>query len=398
MHTVHITKKSVYKAILWILLIISTLLLIHLSPILFKPEVLPSDDFFHYWASGNLNIQGKNHFDPLIIEQLKIQAGSLPSNSNMTAITLNPPWAISILMPFGMLSFRVSRFVWLIFSIALLLLSSQLLWRIYSGNPKQRWLAILTVFIFAPTISVLEVGQIAAFILIGIVGFLYFTVIVRNDWMAGISLAVIAIKPQLVILFWIALLFWVIQQRRWLIPISTMITIIGLTLIAMVTNPHIIQQYLGMLQTYQITDWASPTIGAYIRYFWLGLDKFWIQFIPSLAAGLWMIFYWYRHRTTWKWINELPIILLVSQLTSPYSWTYDLVILLPAILLAAIWVTGNWKRWMTLFLAIIFLCINILDLVLHMKLDDFWFIWVVPALFIWFLLIRWQYPKLIESR
>ncbi len=232
MHTVHITKKSVYKAILWILLIISTLLLIHLSPILFKPEVLPSDDFFHYWASGNLNIQGKNHFDPLIIEQLKIQAGSLPSNSNMTAITLNPPWAISILMPFGMLSFRVSRFVWLIFSIALLLLSSQLLWRIYSGNPKQRWLAILTVFIFAPTISVLEVGQIAAFILIGIVGFLYFTVIVRNDWMAGISLAVIAIKPQLVILFWIALLFWVIQQRRWLIPISTLITIIGLTLIA----------------------------------------------------------------------------------------------------------------------------------------------------------------------
>ncbi len=166
----------------------------------------------------------------------------------------------------------------------------------------------------------------------------------------------------------------------------------------MVSNPHIIQQYLGMLQTYQITDWASPTIGSYIRYFWLGTDKFWIQFIPSLAGGLWMIFYWYKHHTTWNWVNEMPIILLVSQLTSPYSWTYDLVILLPAMLLAAIWMTANWKRWMTLFLAIIFLSINILDLVLHMKLDDFWFIWMVPALFIWFLLIRWQYPKLKESR
>jgi hypothetical protein len=28
-----------------------------------------------------------------------------------------------------------------------------------------------------------------------------------------------------------------------------------------------------------------------------------------------------------------------------------------------------------------------------MKLDDFWFIWVAPALLIWFLIARWQFKK-----
>jgi hypothetical protein len=219
---------------------------------------------------------------------------------------------------------------------------------------------------------VLEVGQIAAFVLICIVGFLYFTSVVRNDWMAGISLAIISIKPQLILLFWIALLFWIIQQRRWKILISTIITILSLTLIAMVTNPNIIKQYLNMLQTYQISDWASPTIGSYIRYFWFETQQFWLQFLPIVLGGIWLTYYWYRHHET---------------------WTYDLVILVPAVALAAIWIATDWKRWTTAVIVSIFLCINILDLVLHMKLDEFWFIWVAPALLIWFLLVRWQYSK-----
>jgi hypothetical protein len=149
-----------------------------------------------------------------------------------------------------------------------------------------------------------------------------------------------------------------------------------------------------MIQTYQISDWANPTIGSYLRYFWLGTDKFWPQFLPSVLGGVWFIFYWYRHHAAWNWKTDLPVILLVSQLTSPYSWTYDLVILVPAILVAVIWMTADWKRWLTLLLAVIFLCINTLDLLLHMKFDDFWFIWMVPTLFLWFLFIRWQYPKL----
>jgi hypothetical protein len=380
--------------VIWILLIVNAFLLVRLAPIFIKSEYLPSDDFGRFWASGKLNLQSENPYDPQRIEQLQIEAGNWASGLLANSITLTPPWAITLLMPFGLLDFPSSRLVWLIISTLLILISSQMLWRTYSSYPKQRWLALLVVFIFAPTISMLEKGQITFLLLLGIVGFLYFTVIDPNDWLAGISLAFVSINPQVVFLFWIALLFWIIQHRNWLIPISTSITILSLTLIAMAFNPHIIQQYFGMLQAYQISDWAVPTIGSYLSFFWVGFDKFWLQFLPIILGGIWFIYYWYRHHESWNWSEELPIILLVSLLTSPDSWTYDLIILIPAILLAVTWMTSDWKYWLTFLLAIIFLRLNILDLILHMRLDDFWFIWMAPALLIWFIIVRWQYPKL----
>jgi hypothetical protein len=386
-------NRMIYKIALWVLLLISILVLIRLAPILTKPEIIPSDDFVRIWAAGKLNLQGENPFDPIRIEQLQIEVGDYKSGLNANSIMLNPPWAIPLVMPFGLFNYPLSRLAWLITSTFLILISSHMLWLIYSHNPKHHWLVLISVFIFAPTISVLEKGQITVLILLGITGFVYFSVINRNDWLAGVFLALASIKPQMIVLFWIVLLIWIIQQRRWLIIISTSISVLSLTLLAMIFNPHIIEQYLGMLQSYQISDWAVPTIGSYLRFFWLGTQRFWLQFLPVMLGGIWVIYYWYRHHKSWNWVDELPIILLVSMVVSPYSWTYDLVILVPAMVLATILIATDWKRWTTLLLAILFLGISLLDLVLHMKLDDFWFIWVAPALLIWFLLVRWQYPK-----
>jgi hypothetical protein len=385
-------KKYIYQVVLWALLIISIILFTRIAPILTVTHYINNDDFVRYWAGGKLNVHGENPYELARIIKLQEEVGVAESEVT-NAIVLNPPWAITLLMPFGLLDYYVGRLSWLFLSIALILLSAVILWRIYSGNPKHRWFVILIVFIFAPTISVLEKGQIAAFILIGTVAFVYFASVDRNDWMAGISLAIIAIKPQLLLLFWIALLFWIVQQRRWKILISIIITILSLTLVAIATNQYIIQQYLNMLQTYQISDWASPTIGSYIRYFWFETKQFWLQFLPVVLGGIWLTYYWYRHHDTWNWLNELPIILLISMVLSPYSWTYDLVVLVPAVALAAIWIATDWKNWTTPLMVFTFFGITILDLVLHMKLDEFWFIWVAPALLIWFLLVRWLYPK-----
>jgi hypothetical protein len=393
MHNFSIRNKLIYRVIIWVLLLGSILVLALLTPTLSKPEYLPSDDFVQYWAGGNLNMHGLNPFDPQQIEQLQIAAGGQASGAYTISIMLNPPWSISLVMPFGLLDYPISRLTWLIFSVLLILLSSQLLWQIYSGHPGQRWLALLVVFIFAPTISVLEVGQITPLVLMGLTGFLYFTSSRRNDWLAGAFLGLASIKPQVAFIFWIAMLFWVIRERRWFIFISTTVTVLSLTVIALIVNPHIIQQYLGMLQTYRISDWASPTIGAYLRFFWFGTDKFWIQFLPSIIGGIWFIYYWYKHHKSWNWVDKLPILLLISQLTSSYTWTYDQVILIPAIIQATIRMASNWKHYSTLLLIVLYLVINILDLILHMGLSDFWFIWMAPAFLIWYLLVFWQKPN-----
>ncbi len=385
-------NKKIYQLVIWALLIISVLGLIYLAPNLMKPENISGDDFLHFWAAGYLNLHGKNPFDPTAIEKLRIQEGSNPALS-VTPIVLNPPWVMAILMVFGLISFPISRMIWLLLYIIFILVSALILWRIYSGQPKRGWLALLAVFIFSPTTSVLEKGQLTVLILLGVVGFLYFVVTKPNDWLAGACLALVSMKPQIVILFWFALLLWILQQRRWLILISTAITVLVLCSISMIFNPQIFQQYITMLRSYSVSEWANPTIGAYLRFFVFGTDKFWIQFLPALLAAAWFLFYWLRHNRSWSWLQESPIILIVSLVTAPYAWTYDLVILVPAIIQATIWMAADWKQRSAWIFTAVFLAISIFNLYLHTKLEEFWFIWLAPAMLIWYLLIRWQYPK-----
>jgi hypothetical protein len=385
-----LSNKKIYRILLWSLLIAGIVVLLRLAPILAKPEYIPVDDFFQFWAGGSQNLQAKNPFDPVAIEQLRIQQGSNPG-SDKVPIMLNPPWMMALSMPFGLISYPVSRLTWLLLCIIIVLVSALTLWRLYSSNPKQRWLAILAVFIYAPTISVLEKGQLTSLVLLGLTGFLYFTVYKRNDWMAGVCLYLVSSKPQVVVLFWLAVLIWVIQQHRWLVLVSTALTVIMLTLISIAFNPPIIQQYMVMLQTYGISDWANPTIGAYLRFFWFGLDKFWLQFLPSALASIWFIVYWVRRQGAWDWKMEMPVILLVSLVTAPYAWTYDQVVLIPVIIQSAIWLAADWKRWSARIFVIVFLALSMLDLYLHTRFDEFWFIWLAPAMLVWYLLIRWQF-------
>jgi hypothetical protein len=396
MHYPSVNTKIIRQAILWIFLIIGIYVLLQLAPILSKPAYLPVDDYFHLWAAGNLNLHSKNPFDAQMVEQLRILEGGNPSNAKIS-VMLNPPWFVALMMPFGLLKYSTSRLIWLVLSIVILLFAAIILCKIYSKNQMPRWIAILAIFIFAPTISMLEKGQVAFLVILGITGFLYFSDYHRNDWLAGISLSIATIKPQIIILLWIALLLWILNKKRWVILLSFGSSLLALTLIGIIFNHNLIIEYLGMLTTYKMSEWATPTIGSYLRFFWLGVDTFWIQYLPALLGGSWMVYYWIKHRAAWNWADDLPLILLVSLLVSPYSWTYDLVVIIPAIILAAYWLWRGRNQWISIFFSVTFLVISILDMILHREFDEFWFIWLTPAFFVLFLLIRKRYYKFAEG-
>ncbi len=388
-------KKSalnlkVYKSVVWILLVVGIIVLIQISPILSRPENILADDFFHFWVGGHQNALGKNPFDPLAVEQFRTQLG-ITQAAGKTSVMLNPPWAITIFMPFGLLNYPLSRLLWLILSVSAVLLSSLLLWQIYSTVPRLRWLGIVLMLIFASTISVLEKGQLTVLVLLGLVLFLYGIVKKQSDWLVGASLTLVSLKPQVVLLFWLAVLFWVIQKHKWMVLISAASCVVILSLLAFLFNPAIFSQYAYLLQSYGISEWANPTIGAYLRFFWFGLDNFWLQYLPALIGAVWFLYYWIRHRKAWDWMNAMPILMLASILTSPYAWTYDQVVLAPAVIQAVAWVATAWRRILSWIVAIAYLALNLLNLILHRRLDDFWFIWFAPAVVILYILARWQY-------
>src|SRR5262249_7258410 len=124
------------------------------------------------------------------------------------------PWALTLLKPVSALSPAVGHAVWQLLLFGVLVFAADRSWLIMGGAAEKRWIAWSLAFAFAPSYFVLITGQFGPILLLGYVGFLYF-IRTGREALAGACLVLAAIKPQLTLLFWLALLFWAIQGRRW---------------------------------------------------------------------------------------------------------------------------------------------------------------------------------------
>jgi hypothetical protein len=377
-------KSKTYRLFIWISLILSLGFLDRISPILVNPENISVDDFGHFWASGRQFLNSTNPYDAEQLVILQEQAGGIGFDTRIPSLTLTPPWSLLIFAPFSILNYQFARLAWLYVNIAIIIFATQQLWILYHGSKNRMWLALLAIFTFAPTISVLMKGQVTIWLLIGLVGFLLFTEGKLNEWIGCASLLLLAIKPQLFYLFWPAIGLWLIQTRQWGILLKSVVIITGVFLVLLIPNPLLFSQYIYAMKTYPASEWATPTIGAYLRLFAFGINNFWVQYIPAIFTIFWLIVHYLKTFQTWNWRKEIPTLLFLSLLTSPYAWTYDQVLLLPAILIA----TNHLSRQFSgpiIFFWLVYITINLLDMLLHMRLDEFWFIWLAPAYLLWYI-------------
>lgn len=352
-------NQVLYKIFLYCSLAASLILLWTISgKVLINSNYLPVDDFYNYWKAGQTS--GGGYF------------------------LLTPPWALPIFTFFGVIPYPISRVLWLLISITLIIGSVNLQWTMYDGKPNLRWATWLLALTFGPTISVLEKGQIGSWILFSIC---LFGILIRDpkkDLLSGAVLLFAAIKPQLVFLFWPILLLWTILERRWKVLVGFGASLIGFSILALTLRPGLINEYYSVLfvQT-EAADWATPTLGGYLRLIF-GIHLFWLQFVPSVIGAGWVLWYWTRRHKNWNWDEQLPLLMMVSILTSAYAWTYDQVILIPAIIaVISMLIERKDKKALWLMLGALIL-INLADLFLHRSLDEFWFGWLAPAYGVWY--------------
>ena len=146
----------------------------------------------------------------------------------------------------------------------------------------------------------------------------------------------------------------------------------------MATNVDVFAQFRHAMATHPPEDFASPTIGAYLRSIF-GVQYFRLQFLPVLFGVLWFV---WHHRTTRRdWSRELPMLVMASMLFAPYgAWPFDLVVLVyPAVVLAVVAPRG---------LVVAHVLINGGQLVMNLlRIEAFYFIWVTPAWMLAFALL-----------
>ena len=308
-----------------------------IQPLLNDSRVWPPDDYVEYWAAGRLNLCGENPYSPELLLPMERGAGR---DTDEAIMMWNPPWTLSAAMPLGALPARAGQFAWLLLQAGCLVAGGWLL------NKKTPTLSLVLTFAFVPTLFLLQSGQIAGLLVLGAA---LFVVCVRHGYpmLAGVAAVLIAIKPHLAYLLWLAVALDAIQHRRYRIVFGGILGGIVFTLIPMAFNPDVWSHYLAAYRDHPPTQWVSLTLGTFLR-FALGERHFWLQFVPMLLGLGWFIRHWRAHARNWNWTEQMPAILLVSFATAPYgAWHFDLVLLLIPIWHLAGTVAGP-RSWIAL--------------------------------------------------
>jgi len=297
-----------------------------------------------------------------------------------------PPWAFPLFLPFACFSFTTGRALWLLTHLFLLLFCASALWKFYGGDQKTVWLAWVMALTFAPSTFVLRNGQMALVLLTGMVGFLYFEK-ARNDCAAGISLYLLAVKPHLAFLFWIALGLWILERKRWTILKSAILSILVCTVLPLYFNFSLIAQSLRVEANLPPFDWVTPTLGTHLRIIF-GPENLFLQWLPSFVMSIGLVFYWRVKKENWAWSEQLPLLVALGLVTSIYSWASDLVLLLPLLLQISLILIQDLRAETFLYL-IIYMILNCVAFAMNLcGVNGAYYAWVSPALLIGYLEIQ----------
>ena len=373
-------RKSMRSVLAWICLIAVLVVLIYeLGGLGLEPK-FNLYDFVGYWSPGRLAVTGHNPYAPEQIIALQKEIGK--EKPGLQGFWY-PPWTLTFLMPFGLLNYSAAATLWLTMHLALVFFSADWIWRFYGGPKSHRWIAWIIPLLYYPTIYVLSIGQISILILFGIIGFLYF-IKNRKGWLAGICIFLATIKPNLLYLFWMAFIFWVVDRRFWSALLGLGSAVLVALAVSLCVNSAVITHYASA--DFPMFYWLTPTPGTLFRLL-LGPDKTWLQFISPILGAIWLLVYWTRHRRTWEWGEQMPMLLLMSLVTSFYSWGYDQVVLLVAVIQVAVLIFNRRKDRVTLWAIGSYLGIDILCLILPMN-NAFWYIWLAPSILFWYWAVR----------
>jgi hypothetical protein len=333
-------------------------------------------DFFHYWSTARLMITGDNPYD---IEQLFVLQKTHNPDQILATGTWYPPWTMSIILPFGYLSYSLAHAVGFIGGIVLLISCALVIWSLYSGPRDKFLLPILFAVTFSPLVFSIYEGQINILVLTGLTGFMFFE---RrgNPFLAGVSVALMTVKPHVLYLFWFALLYWLIKKRSWNFLWGVVLTLGALTGIAVLINQNLLQQYYAVSFNTSPTTIASASING--LYLWLtGETSIYLTFGLIVFGLLLLTSSIFTNQFSVSWKEQLPIILFVSLITAPYIWVHDgLVLLIPllSMVIAGLQSQANTARKVSL---VLYILVNIACYVLIPKLrfEQFLLFWVPGA-------------------
>ncbi len=332
-------------------------------------------DVVSFWAAGRQIVHHADPYDIVSVRAIELSVGFADSAS--TLIMRNPPSALAMVMPLGFFDLRLAALLWAVLLLGALGLSVHLLW-VMHGRPDNK--IHFLGYSFGPALACILGGQSSLFALLGLVLFLRLQH--RHTFLAGLSLWLCALKPHLFLPFGAVLLVWAIVNKRYRLLAGTVLALTLSSLLATSLDPSVWTQYRQMMRSSGIEQEFIPCLAVALR-FAIRPQAMWLQYVPAILGCTWGVwFYWSRH-TTWDWMSDGALLMLVSVLVSPYAWLTDQALLVPALLIGAYRATTKSQLAALAFVSAFIEFAQIAGSSMHSAL----YLWVPPFWLAWYLYV-----------
>ncbi len=306
---------------------------------------LKGTDFLHFYTLGTLarEHRGTELYD--MGAQAQLAAQRVPQVSGIRYLPLYPPQVSMLFAPLARLSYGWALGLWWIVSAATYGVCCYGIWRasrsLQGHGATVGLLAVANPAFF----HLIAWGQTSAVALVCFT-LMFFALRGRADILAGVFLGCLVFKPQLAlapVIVFIAIAAWKILAGALLSGAAQLLA--G----AMYYGIAPLRTWLVMMWNVRsVLPWLEPR-----PYQTHCLRTFWSMIIPwsGLAFCLYLasaaiilamtIAVWKRKASL---SLRFPALLLASVLVAPHLTVYDLVVLVPAILLLANWLIGKAER------------------------------------------------------
>ena len=339
-------------------------------------NITGSRDFVVFWATGQQLVHHANPYDAAAMKQIEHAAG-LNTGYNLLFMR-NPPWALPLALPLGLLGLRVGAFLWSITIVACLVVSVLMLWRMQGRPPNHlHWLGLS----FGPALVCAMMGQTTLFSLLGYV--LFLDLHRKRPFLAGASLWLCLLKPHLFIPFGVVLLLWILVFRRYKVLAGVLVALGASCSVVYLLDPTAWADYAQMMHTNLQEQEYIPCLVVVLRR-WLRPHSVWLQYLAPALGSVWALIYFWPRRHAWEWERYGNPLVLVSLVAAPYSWVYDGGLAIPALLQGA-YLTRS--RILLAILAVASISIEV-ELVCGVKITSALYLWTVPGWFAWYLLAQ----------
>ena len=332
-----------------------------------------NSDFFTFWLSGHMVWSGENPYssNDWIGGHHTYGVTWIPNSRFVYPLPLAYLYA-----PLGCLPYFEAYVLWVFLLEAMLLGSTYLLINQFADSKRNAYLFPLFagVVLFRPSFAALFGGQISIFMffILSIITLLWR----KEKYIEGcVLLPIVALKPNIGIPILAILSLWLLLKSRYKKLLTIFISSLFLLGIGFILNQNWILEYwnigntkMGQTFGYSPTVWGLSALLTGFHYQKTILSG---VFLSALILGS-TIFLIIKKRKSIpsQWIISISIV--VSLLLTPYTWSYDQVLLIIPILVIISFMIEKELKFMltsTVFLQVDFIGLLLLYISAQMKME-----------------------------